>query len=136
MAGHNGNNQGNGGKHRHPNGGSDLVANTNTGYKNEHRNGNGKLPFGGPKPFNLEAMLNDPCPKHSLPNRLSTHTWKDCFIMREFRNHSLNQHHDNGNGPPGGLGSDSQGSGFGGGGSNSGYQGQGGYNQQSGQGNE
>ena len=26
------NNQGNGGKRRHPDGGSDLVANTNTGY--------------------------------------------------------------------------------------------------------
>lgn len=35
MVGHNGNNHGNGGKRRHPDGGSDLVANTNTGYKNQ-----------------------------------------------------------------------------------------------------
>jgi hypothetical protein len=35
VAGHNGNNQGNGSKHRYPDGRSDLVANTNTGYKNQ-----------------------------------------------------------------------------------------------------
>nr|XP_020183499.1 uncharacterized protein LOC109769160 [Aegilops tauschii subsp. strangulata] len=42
VAGGNGNNQGNGGKRRHPKGGSDLVANTNTGYKNQRRSGNAK----------------------------------------------------------------------------------------------
>ena len=112
------------------------MANTNIGYKNQRRNGNGKPPYGRAKPFNLEPVLNDPCPKHSLPNRPSAHAWKDWFIMREFRNHNLNQHHDNGNGPPGESGSGSQGSKFGGVGSNNGYQGQGGYNQQSGQGNQ
>ena len=34
MAGHNSNNQGNGGKRQNPDGGLDLVTNTNTGYKN------------------------------------------------------------------------------------------------------
>jgi hypothetical protein len=81
VTGNNGNNQGNGGKQRHPDGGSDLVANTNTGHKNQHRNGNGKPPFGGAKPFNLEVMLNEPCPKHSFPNKPSTHAWKDCWVM-------------------------------------------------------
>ena len=42
MTGHNGHNQGNGGKRRHPDGGSVLVANTNTRYKSQRRNGNGK----------------------------------------------------------------------------------------------
>ena len=44
--GHNGSNQGNGGKRRHPDGGSNLIANTNTEYKNQRRNGNGKPPYG------------------------------------------------------------------------------------------
>nr|XP_040249637.1 vegetative cell wall protein gp1-like [Aegilops tauschii subsp. strangulata] len=103
MAGNNGNNQGNGGKRRHPDGGSDLVANTNTRYKNQRHNGNGKPPFGSAKPFNMEAVLNDMCPKHGLPNRpSSSHAWKDCWVMREFRNYSLNLNHGNNNGPPGG----------------------------------
>ena len=138
MMGHNGNNQGNGGKRRQPDGGSDLVANTNTGYKNQRRNGNGKQAFGGGK-FNIGAMMNEPCPKHRLPNKLATHAWKDCFIMREYRNSNFNQNHGNNNGLPGGSASASQGSGFGGSGSNSDSQGQGhqgGYNQKSGQGNQ
>ena len=100
------------GKRKNQDGGSELVANTNTGGK--RRNGNGKPPFGGPKPFNLEAMLSKPCPEHSQPEKPATHAWKDCYIMREFRNYSLNQHHGSGNGPPGGSGSGSQGGGFGG----------------------
>ena len=139
MAGHNGNNQGNGGKRRHLDGGSDLVANTNTGYKNQRRNNNGKPPYGKGKSFNLEAALNDSCLKHSFPDKPSTHGWKDCWIMREFRNYGFSLNQGNNNGPPGGSRSGSQGSGFGGGGSSSGYPGQGnqgGYNQQSGQGNQ
>ena len=42
IARHNGNNQGNTGKRKQPNGGSDLVANTNTGYKKKRYNCNGK----------------------------------------------------------------------------------------------
>ena len=41
-------------------GGVDLVANTNTGHKNQHRNGNGKPPFGA-KPFNIEAITTAGC---------------------------------------------------------------------------
>ena len=63
------------GKRKHQDGGSELVANTNTGGK--RRNGNGKPPFGGPKPFNLEAMLSKPCPEHSQPEKPATHAWKD-----------------------------------------------------------
>jgi hypothetical protein len=132
MTGHN---QGNGGKRKQTDGGSDFVANTNAQHKNQRRKG--KLQFGGPK-FNLEAMLNDPFPKHSLPGQPSTLAWKDCFIMKEYKISSFNQNHGGNNGPPGGSGSGSQGPGFGGS-SNSGYQGQsnhGGYNQQSGQGNQ
>ena len=70
MTGHNGHNQGNGGKRRQPDGGSDLVANTNTVYKSQRHNGNGKKAFGGPK-FNIEAIMNEPCPKHSLPKTQS-----------------------------------------------------------------
>ena len=122
MAGHNG--PGNGGKRRHLDGGSDLVANTNTGYKNQRRNGNGKQAFGG-KNFNIEAMMNEPFPKHSLPNKPAAHAWKDCFIMREYTNSNFNQNHGNNNGTLGGSGSGSLGPGFGGGDSSSGYKGQG-----------
>ena len=89
MTGHNGHNQGSGGKRRHPDGGSDLVANTNTRYKGRRYNGNGKQSFGG-KNFILEAMLNDPFPKHSVPNKPATHAWQDCFPMREYRNYTSN----------------------------------------------
>mgnify|MGYP007071364961 CR=1 FL=1 len=70
--GHNGNHQASGGKRRCPDGGSDFVANTNAGFKGQRRNDKGKLAFGG-KNFNLEAMLNEPCPKHSLLEQLVTH---------------------------------------------------------------
>ena len=72
MAMNNGNNQGHGGKRRHPDGRSDLVANTNTGYKGERCNCNGKPSFGW-KNFNLQAMFNEPCPKHSLPDKPASH---------------------------------------------------------------
>ena len=99
MTGHNGHNQGNGGKHKQTGGGSDFVANTNAQHKNQRREG--KPQFGGPK-FNLEAMLNDPFQKHSLPSQPSTHAWKDCFIMKEYKNSNFNHNHGNNNGPSGG----------------------------------
>ena len=71
------------------------------------------------------------------------HLWKDCFIMREFKNSNLFQYD---NGPPDGSGGGFHGPGYGGGSSGSGFQGnqsghgnqgnqgyQGGYNQQGGQ---
>ena len=69
-------------------------------------------------------------------DKLATHLWKDCFIMKEYRN--SNFFHNN-HGPNGGSGSGSHGPGFGVGGSSSGFKGQGnqgGFNQQSGQGNQ
>jgi len=54
---------------KYSDGGSDFVANTNDGIKNQHRNGKGKPPFSGGKPINLEAILNDPCPKHIILTR-------------------------------------------------------------------
>lgn len=112
------------------------MANTNVHSGNQRRKGKSSVPrFGGPK-FNLEAIMNQPCPKHGSQEKLATHLWKDCSIMKEYRNSGFYQDH---HGPNGGLGSGSHGPGFGGGGSNSSFQGQGnqgGFNQQSNQGNQ
>ena len=84
--------------------------------------------------FDLAAMLNQPCPKHGTDQKPATHSWKDCSIMRSFRESIQRQH-----GPNGGSGSGSHGPGHGSGGSSSGFQGhnnQGDYNQQSNQGNQ
>lgn len=43
--------------------------------------------FRGPN-FNLEEMLNQPCPKHGTQENPAAHLWKDCFIMREYRKNS------------------------------------------------
>ena len=59
---------------------SDLVANTNM---QRHK---GKPPQRG---MNLERLLNQPCPKHGTKEAPSTHLWKDCHIMREFKNSDL-----------------------------------------------
>ena len=118
--GHSSHTLGNGGKRKPADGGSDFVANNNAQYKNQYH----KSKLEGPK-FNLEALLNDPCPKPSFPGQPSTHAWKDCFIMKEYKSSGFNKNHGGNNGQPGGPGSDSQGPDFGGGGSNSGYQGQG-----------
>ena len=110
----------------------DFVANTNMQNNNQRRKGKASAPrFGGPK-FNLEAMMNQPFLKHGTQEKPASHLWKDCFIMKEYKNSNLFQ--DN-HGPGGGSGSGSHGPGYGGGGSNSGFQGnqgnhgnQGGYN--------
>ena len=132
---HNTAGQGNHGKHKADNN-SDFVANTNAQNNNQRLKGKASTPrFGGPK-FNLEAMMNQPCPKHGTQDKPASHLWKDCFIMREYRNSSFFQ---NNHGPNGGSGSGSHGPGFWGGGSSSGFQGQGsqgGFNQQSVQGNQ
>ena len=115
---HNAVGRGNNGKRKQTDGGSDFVANTSTQNNNQCRKGKSSMPwFGGPK-FNLEAIMNQPCPKHGSQEKPTTHLWKDCFIMREYRNSGFFQ--DN-HGPHGGSGSGSHGTGFGGGGSNSGF---------------
>ena len=108
----------------------DFVANTGARNYNQCRKGR---PAQGTK-FDLEAILNQPCPKHGTVERPATHLWKDCSIMRHFRESVQHNH-----GPDGGSGSGSHGPGHGGGGSNSGFHGQGnqgGYNQQNNQGNQ
>ena len=39
--------------------------------------------------MNLEHLLNQPCPKHGTQDKPAMHLWKDCFIMREFKNSDL-----------------------------------------------
>ena len=105
-------NQGGNGKRK----ADDFVANTATCNYNQCRKGQQAPRIG----FDLEAMLNQPCPKHGTDQKPATHSWKDCSIMRSFRE-SIQRHH----GPNGGSGSGSHGLGHGGGGSNSGFQGHG-----------
>ena len=82
---HNTASQGGNGK-RKADGGLDFMANTNTQSNNQRRKRKTPAPwFGGPK-FNLEAMMNQPCPKHGTQEKPASHLWKDCFIMREYRN--------------------------------------------------
>ena len=82
---HNTTSQGGNGK-RKADSGLDFVANTNAQSNNQRRKGKTSAPrFGGPK-FNLEAMMNQPCPKHDTQEKPTSHLWKDCFIMREYRN--------------------------------------------------
>ena len=51
--------------------------------------------------MNLERLLNQPCPKHGTQDKPATHLWKDCFIMREFKNSDLFRYD---HGPSGGSG--------------------------------
>ena len=133
-----GQNQGNNGNLKQADGGSDFVANTNMQSNNQHRRGKPEPQIRGPK-FDLEAMLNQLCQKHSCPNRPSSHMWKDCFSMKHYKDPGFHQDHHNNNGPHDGSGSGSHGPSFGGGGSNSRFQGQGnqgGFNKQNNQGNQ
>ena len=101
----------------------DFVANTGARSYNQRR----KEPPAQVTRFELDAVLNQPCPKHGTDQKPATHLWKDCSIMRSFResiqrNPGLN----------GSSRSSPHGMGHGGGGSSSGFQGQGnqgGYNQ-------
>ena len=77
----------------------------------------GKLPQRGGG-MNLERLLNQPCPKHGTKEIPATHLWKDCFIMKEFKNSDLFRYDQ---GPSGGSGPGFHGPGYDGGGSNSGF---------------
>ena len=117
------------GKRKHPDGGSELVANTNT------RSSRAK----GKTPINLEEILSKPCPEHSRPDKPARHTWGDCSIMQQFQDYILQRHRHDSHGPLGGSAPGSSGAGFGAGGSETGYQGQsdhGGHNQQFGDGSQ
>ena len=110
---HNSKIQAGNGKHK-TDGSFDFVANTNAQNNNQCRKGK---PTQGSR-LNLEAMLSQPCPKHDTRDKPSGHMWRDCYIMKEFRNASFSNH-----GPHGGPGSGSHGPGSDGGGSSSGFQG-------------
>lgn len=73
--GHDGNQGGQGKRWQHD-GGSDLVANTNTSFRNHHWNTLQRR-----KLHNYEEMLKAPCPHHSTPDTPSTHSWEDCYVM-------------------------------------------------------
>ena len=70
--------------------------------------------------MNLERLLNQPCPKHGTQEKPAMHLWKDCFIMREFKNSDLFRYD---HGPFGGSGPEIHEPGYGGGNSGSGFQG-------------
>ena len=112
-----------GGNKRKADGNPEFVANAQG--NNQKRKGKPPPRFGGSGP-SLEQLLNEPCPKHGTRERPATHLWKDCAIMKAFKNSNT---FDGNQGPGGGSGA----GGFHGpgGGSGSGFQGsQGGYNQQ------
>ena len=67
----------------------DFVANTNIQNNNQRHKRNPPW-LGGPK-FNIEAMMNRPCPKHCTQQKPANHLWKDCFIMREYRNSNFSR---------------------------------------------
>ena len=120
-----------GGNKRKAEGNPEFVANANAQDNNNRRKG--KPPrYGGSGP-SLEQLLNEPCPKHGTRGRPATHLWKDCAIMKAFKNSNT---FDGNHGSGGGSGA----GGFhgSGGGPSSGFQGhQGDYNQQqSGQGEQ
>ena len=104
---HNQGGHGNNGKHKAD---SDFVANANV----QRRKGKPPQRGGGPSPNpdRLSYLLNQPCPKHGTKENPSTHLWKDCYIMQEFKN-SDSFRYDHG--PGGGSGPGSHGPGYGGG---------------------
>ena len=111
--------QGGNGK-RKASGNLDFVANTCAQNNNQHRKGRPAWP-GGSR-LNLEAIMNQPCPRHGSLDKPATHLWKDCYIIKEFKASDIFQKN---HGPNGGSGPGSHGLGYGGGGSNTGFQGQG-----------
>lgn len=76
-------------KRKQPEGGSEFVANTNTGFRHQRRSGG---PYNGNKPRNYVEALKAPCPKHSTHNKPSNHSWENCNIMQEFRNQAFQGH--------------------------------------------
>ena len=81
--GRNRHNQGANGKRRQQEESSDLVANTNTNNGNQRQKNN--RGYSGKKPRNYEELLKGPCPHHAMADGPATHSWENCFVMREFR---------------------------------------------------
>jgi len=84
---HNPASQGGNGKRKADNN-SDFVANTSTQNNGQRRKGK-PPPRAGGSGINMEQILNQPCPKHGTQERPSNHLWKDCHIMKEFKNSDL-----------------------------------------------
>ena len=72
---------------------------------------------GGSGP-SLEQLLNEPCPRHGTRERPATHLWKDCAIMKAFKNSSMFDSYHGPGGSSGDIGFHGPG-----GGSNSNFQG-------------
>ncbi|KAI4989237.1 hypothetical protein ZWY2020_036554 [Hordeum vulgare] len=80
--GRNRHNQGANGKRRQKEESSDLVANTNTNNGNQHqKKGRG---YSGKKLGNYEELLKGPCQHHAMADGPATHSWENCYVMREF----------------------------------------------------
>ena len=101
-----------GGNKRKADGSLDVVANTNALGNNQRRKGRPPPRSGGSGPT-LEQLLNEPCPRYGTQQKPATHLWKDCTIMKAFKNSNL---FDGNNGQGGSGGGGFHGSG---GGSNS-----------------
>ena len=98
---HNPVNQGGNGK-RKADGSSEFVANTNAHGNNQRHKGRPPPRTGGSGPT-LEQLLNEPCPRHGTPEKLATHLWKDCTIMKAFKNsNAFDGNHGMGGGSGGG----------------------------------
>ena len=109
----------------------EFVANANSQGNNHRRKGRPPSRAGGSGPM-LEQLLNEPCPRHGSREKPATHLWKDCAIMKAFKNSNA---FNGNNGPGGGSGA----GGFQGPGSGSisnSQNFQGGFNQQSSQGHQ
>ncbi|KAI4972726.1 hypothetical protein ZWY2020_003651 [Hordeum vulgare] len=78
--GRNRHNQGTNGKRRPQEEPSDLVANTNANDGKKKNRG-----FSGKRPRNYEELLKGPCPHHATADGPASHSWENCFVMREFR---------------------------------------------------
>ena len=110
-----------------------FVANTNAQGGNQRHKGRQPPRSGGSGPT-LEQLLNEPCPRHGTREKPTTHLWKDCTIMKAFKNSNA---FDGGHGPGGGSGGfQGPGAGSNGGGFHGHLGHQGGYNQQHNQGNQ
>ena len=93
-----------------------TVANASSQGNNHRRKGRPPPRAGGSGPT-LEQLLNEPCPRHGSREKPATHLWKDCAIMKAFKNsNAYNVNHGPGggsgaggfHGPGGGSNSNSQ----------------------------
>ena len=84
---HNPAGHGNNGKRKADNS-LDFVVNTNAQDNSQRRKGK-QHQRGGSSGPNLERLLNQPCSKHGSKEKPASHLWKDCYIMRDFKNSNM-----------------------------------------------